>query len=52
MLRCNNCMTVLIEDDLELVAEIEGKTSAPEDAKTEWIKACPKCKTDHYLMDI
>ncbi len=52
MVRCNNCMTELDEDDLELVAEITSKTSDPEDAKTEWIKACPKCKTDAYLMDI
>lgn len=38
-IRCNNCMTVFESDDLERL-EKDG----------ELIDACPKCKTDEYLM--
>ena len=46
--RCNNCMTVFESDD-ELEVMANGKI---DDENTEFIKACPHCKTDGYLMDI
>ena len=50
--RCNKCGWEGYEEDLEMVAEIVSSSSEIKDAKTEWINACPNCKTDNYLMDI
>lgn len=41
MCRCNNCMRVFRDDELELFRDGD-----------EWFKGCPNCKTDEYLMDI
>ena len=43
--RCNKCGWIGKQDELEHTAEIVEE-------KTEWINACPSCKTDHYLMDL
>lgn len=41
-IRCNMCDTYFDDDDdLELI-DVDG----------EIIQACPKCKTDAYLMDL
>ncbi len=39
--RCNNCMNVFEEEELELIKDGDG-----------FFPACPKCKTDEYLMDL
>lgn len=36
-IRCNNCMTCYTEEQLEPLEDM---------------RACPKCKTDEYLMDL
>ena len=42
MIRCNNCMFTFKNDgELELL-ELED----------EFLKVCPNCKTDAFLMDI
>lgn len=38
--RCNNCMNYWHDDDLTLGEDEEG-----------FLKGCPNCKTDGYLMD-
>lgn len=41
-MRCNACMTKFRdEEDLASVEETPG----------EFVKGCPKCKTDGFLMD-
>lgn len=42
MIRCNKCMT-LFRDEEELAIVEEGPS--------EFVKGCPKCKTDGFLMD-
>ena len=39
--RCNKCMTVYFEDDLELLKDKDG-----------FFKGCGVCKTDAHLMDL
>lgn len=41
-IRCNNCMSLLNENDLIRI----------QDSKGDFMYACPRCKTDEYLMDI
>lgn len=40
--RCNNCMTVFEDDDELDLINMDG----------EWVKVCPNCQTDEYLMDL
>ena len=39
--RCNKCMTVYFDDDLELLKDRGG-----------FFKGCGVCKTDAHLMDL
>lgn len=42
MIRCNNCMqTFESDEELELLEWAD-----------EWLKVCPNCKVDTFLMDI
>lgn len=41
-IRCNNCMSLLHEHDLVHMQDTSG----------DLMDACPKCKTDEYLMDL
>lgn len=44
MIRCNECFSEFLDDDdLSLVYD---------KILSEWLKGCPICKTDKYLMDI
>jgi hypothetical protein len=48
MIRCNECNKLFHnEDELQLLELEEPMTD-----KREFVKACPACKTDVYLMDI
>lgn len=41
--RCNNCMREFDDDsELELMQDGSG----------DWMRACPHCRTDEYLMDL
>ena len=43
MIRCNNCMAEYeAEEELEMMQDSDG----------DWMRACPTCRTDNYLMDI
>ena len=39
--KCNDCQFIGDEDDLEILKD-----------NTEYLKGCPNCKTDSYLMNI
>ena len=45
--RCNMCEWEGDEDDLELTPDGFSKLG-----DRMWQDACPKCKTDEYLMDV
>lgn len=59
--RCNNCDTVLFDENPQLDA-IEHELTGNEEEMTqvnygtkkepEWLWACPNCLTDEYLTDL
>lgn len=50
MVRCNWCYWEGEEDDLKLVNE--SSKIDEEDDTLYWIKVCPNCGYEDYLMDI
>jgi Zn finger protein HypA/HybF involved in hydrogenase expression len=46
--RCNNCDWEGYENDLEIIED----TFKEERFDRLFLKGCPNCKTDDYLMDI
>lgn len=47
--RCNNCFWIGAEDELETFVDLETETVGKE---VHYLRGCPECGTDEYLMDI
>jgi Pyruvate/2-oxoacid:ferredoxin oxidoreductase delta subunit len=48
VIRCNNCMAVFgSEEELQILP-----TGTEQEGEVEYIKGCPTCKTEEYLMDL
>lgn len=47
--RCNNCYWEGDEEDLETMVDLSDNDI---DHDIQYLRGCPECRTDEYLMDI